>query len=380
MRYLRPAALAAASFVLLLAAGGPGASADETAPVVAAVPRIRATVLPDRVGPPAARARDLFTGAAFDACTAPPLETMRAWRDSSPYGAVGIYTSGSQRGCAQPRLGADWVRQARAMGWRFLPVHVGLQAPCSELSRKPKRIDPARAVQQGREEAVEAVRGLKAVGLGKGSPVFLDIEAYPLRDPACGQAVVDFTLGWTQALHLAGYGSGFYSSLDSGIADLAAAARAAARRCPTPSGTPAGTTGPTRRAAGRSRRTSGPCASASTSTAAMSRRPTAGRRSPSTGTRSMPHWPAEAASLPQGEPQEAQAAAVATGLRDVPGTGPARAQAHPRLRPHALRAARARHPEPGRRRPRPSFVTPVTHAPSIPPVPAAVIGATVPEC
>ncbi|WP_328955732.1 DUF1906 domain-containing protein [Kitasatospora purpeofusca] len=232
MRYLRPAALAAASFVLLLAAGGPGASADETAPVVAAVPRIRATVLPDRVGPPAARARDLFTGAAFDACTAPPLETMRAWRDSSPYGAVGIYTSGSQRGCAQPRLGADWVRQARAMGWRFLPVHVGLQAPCSELSRKPKRIDPARAVQQGREEAVEAVRGLKAVGLGKGSPVFLDIEAYPLRDPACGQAVVDFTLGWTQALHLAGYGSGFYSSLDSGIADLAAAARAGSAPLP----------------------------------------------------------------------------------------------------------------------------------------------------
>ncbi|MFC5666188.1 DUF1906 domain-containing protein [Kitasatospora misakiensis] len=233
MRYLRPAAVAAASFVLLLAAaGGPGASADETAPVAAAVPRIRATVLPDRVGPPTARARDHYAGPAFDACTAPPLETLRAWRDSSPYGAVGIYTSGGQRGCAQPRLTADWVRQARAMGWRFLPVHVGLQAPCSELKGKPQRIDPARAAQQGREEADEAVRGLKAVGLGKGSPVFLDIEAYPLRDPACGQAVVDFTLGWTQALHLAGYRSGFYSSLDSGIADLAAAARAGSAPLP----------------------------------------------------------------------------------------------------------------------------------------------------
>ncbi|MER5349127.1 DUF1906 domain-containing protein [Kitasatospora sp. NPDC002551] len=232
MRHLRLAALAAASLVLLLAAGGPGAGADDAVPVAAAVPRIRAAVLPDRLGPPAARLRDLYAGAAFDACTAPPLETLRAWSDTSPYGALGIYTSGSQRGCTQPLLTADWVRRARAMGWRFMPVHVGLQAPCSDLKRKPKRIDPARAAQQGREEAAEAVEGLRTVGLGPGSPVFLDIEAYPLRDPACGQAVVDFTVGWTQALHAAGYRSGFYSSLDSGIADLAAAARAGSSPLP----------------------------------------------------------------------------------------------------------------------------------------------------
>ncbi|MFB7472855.1 DUF1906 domain-containing protein [Kitasatospora sp. NPDC056184] len=232
MRHLRPAALAAASLVLLLAVGGPGASADDAAPAAAVVPRIRAAVLPDRLGPPPARPRDLYAGEAFDACTAPPLETLRAWRDASPYGALGIYTSGGQRGCAQPRLTADWVGQARAMGWRFLPVHVGLQAPCSDLKRKPKRIDPARAAQQGREEAAEAVEGLRAVGLGQGSPVFLDIEAYPMRDPSCGQAVVDFTVGWTQALHAAGYRSGFYSSLDSGISDLAAAARAGSSPLP----------------------------------------------------------------------------------------------------------------------------------------------------
>ncbi|WP_406201621.1 DUF1906 domain-containing protein [Kitasatospora sp. NBC_01560] len=232
MRYLRPTALAAASLVLLLAVDGPDVSAEATAPVAAAVPRIRATVLPDRAGPPALRTRDLYSGAAFDACTAPPLDTLRAWRDASPYGALGVYTSGSQRGCAQPRLTADWVRQARAMGWQFLPVHVGLQAPCSELKGKPARIDPARAAQQGRDEAAEAVRGLMAVGFGKGSPVFLDIESYPLHDPGCGQAVVEFTLGWTQALHAAGFRSGFYSSLDSGVADLAAAALAGSSPMP----------------------------------------------------------------------------------------------------------------------------------------------------
>ncbi|WP_030232813.1 glycoside hydrolase domain-containing protein [Streptomyces sp. NRRL S-350] len=229
MRYLRPAALLAASLVLLLATDGTGVSAGAAARTTA-VPRIRAVTLPDRGAPP--RYRETWSGAAFDACAAPPLDTLRAWRGTSPYGAVGIYTSGSQRGCGQPRLTADWVRQARALGWRFLPVHVGLQAPCADQSSKPRRIDPANAVQQGRDEAGEAVRALQPLGFGVGSPVYLDIEAYPLRDPACSQAVVDFTLGWTQALHSAGYRSGFYSSLDSGITDLAAAARAGSSPMP----------------------------------------------------------------------------------------------------------------------------------------------------
>ncbi|MEU9073612.1 DUF1906 domain-containing protein [Kitasatospora sp. NPDC048538] len=230
MRYLRPAALVAASLVLLLATDGTGVNTEATAPAAAAVPRIRALTLPDRIGPP--RLRDAYAGPAFDACTAPPVDTLRAWRAASPYGALGIYVSGSQRGCPQPRLTADWVRQARALGWRFLPVHVGLQAPCSRLSRKPRRIDPATAVRQGRDEADEAVRALRSLGFGPGAPVYLDVEAYPMNDPACGQAVVDYTLGWTEALHSAGYRSGFYSSLESGVSDLAAAARAGSSPLP----------------------------------------------------------------------------------------------------------------------------------------------------
>ncbi|MFC9325198.1 DUF1906 domain-containing protein [Kitasatospora sp. NPDC057015] len=239
VRYLRPTSLAAASLVLLLATdGGAGGGAEALAATAAASqgppppPRIRATVLDDPAGPPAGQPGQVFSGAGFDTCTAPSLETMKAWRTDSPYGAVGIYTSGAQRACAQPRLTADWIRQARAMGWRFVPTHVGRQAPCRTQPGKPGHIDLADAVRQGREEAAAAVRGLKAVGLGKGSPVYLDIEAYPRQDAACGQAVVDFALGWTQALHAAGYRSGFYSSLDSGIADLAAAARAGSSPLP----------------------------------------------------------------------------------------------------------------------------------------------------
>lgn len=230
MRHLRLAALIAAALVLLSATDGTGVKAEAAVPAAVAAPRIRAVTLPDRFGPP--RLRDTWNGPAFDACTAPSLDTLKAWRDASPYGALGIYTSGSQRGCTQPRLTVDWVRQARSMGWRFLPVHVGLQAPCADPSHKPKRIDPATAVDQGRDEAGEAVRALRALGIAVGSPVYLDIEAYPPHDPVCGQAVVDFTLGWTAGLHDAGYGSGFYSSLDSGIADLAAAARAGSSPLP----------------------------------------------------------------------------------------------------------------------------------------------------
>ncbi|MCG6497780.1 DUF1906 domain-containing protein [Kitasatospora sp. A2-31] len=173
-----------------------------------------------------------FTGAGFDACSAPPVEAMSAWRVASPYGAVNIYSSGSQRACAQTRLTPQWVGMVRAMGWRLVPTHVGLQAPCAERDDKPLRIDPARAEEQGAEEAAEAAAALRVLGLGPGSPVYLDMEAYPTGDAVCSRAVVDFTVGWTRALQAAGYRSGFYSSLNSGIADVVAAARAG--RTPLP--------------------------------------------------------------------------------------------------------------------------------------------------
>ncbi|MDH6576290.1 glycoside hydrolase domain-containing protein [Kitasatospora sp. MAP5-34] len=248
MRYLAPAALTAATLVLLLATDHPlrEAAADtgtvrtvrlaSTAATVPPAARPRTplpppTVLPDSPRWPATPGR-IFTGAGFDACTAPSLDAMKAWRQYSPYGAVGIYTSGSQRACDQPRLTAAWVRKVRELGWQLLPTHVGLQAPCSTGKSRPGRIDPAKAVAQGRTEAAEAVRGLRALGLGRGSPVYLDIESYPDGDAACAKAVVDFTLGWTQALHGAGYHAGFYSSADSGIRDLDAAARAGASPLP----------------------------------------------------------------------------------------------------------------------------------------------------
>ncbi|MCM2422712.1 DUF1906 domain-containing protein [Streptomyces sp. RKAG293] len=175
----------------------------------------------------------VFMGRGFDACSAPSLKAMRAWaHGASPYGAVGIYISGRQRGCEQTHLTADWISQVRELGWRLMPTHVGRQPPCSERADSQQTIDPAHATQQGREEAAEAFTAARNLGLGRGTPVYLDLEAYPLGSAGCAQAVIDFTLGWTQGLHSAGYLSGFYSSTLSGVTDLLAARRAGAAPMP----------------------------------------------------------------------------------------------------------------------------------------------------
>ncbi|GAA1217832.1 hypothetical protein GCM10009665_04650 [Kitasatospora nipponensis] len=227
--FLRQAALTAATLVLLLPAGAAEAAPGTAGPADGA----------GRAGGPAGaakpdrRASEVTHGLGFEACTAPPLDTMRTWWDDSPYSAVGIYSSGSQRACGQPRLTADWVHQALAMGWRLIPTHVGRQAPCNGDAPQSGRLDPAHATEQGRAEADEAVAGLTALGLGPGNPVYLDIESYPGgNDPTCVRAVVDAVLGWTDELHQAGYLAGFYSSVDSGVHDLIAAVRAG--RSPAP--------------------------------------------------------------------------------------------------------------------------------------------------
>src|SRR5262249_27702845 len=47
---------------------------------------------------------------AFDTCEAPSLDSMRAWRDSSPYGSVAVYIGGAARACPNTALDSPgWV-------------------------------------------------------------------------------------------------------------------------------------------------------------------------------------------------------------------------------------------------------------------------------
>jgi hypothetical protein len=158
-----------------------------------------------------------YTGLGFDACAAPSRRTMRAWR-SSPYRAIGVYIGGANRACSQPNLTASWVAAQVAAGWHLIPTYVGLQAPTSACGSCAK-LSGATAAAQGRAAANDAVADAKATGIGPGSPIYNDMEAYT-RTSSATRATLAFLAAWTKRLHALGYDSGVYSSGGSGIADL----------------------------------------------------------------------------------------------------------------------------------------------------------------
>ncbi len=165
----------------------------------------------------------VFHGKGFDACTAPDLDTMSAWRDS-PYGAVGVYIGGRARSCAQPNLSRSWVHAVSGMGWRILPIYVGSQSPCAtNAHQRLSPIDAGHPDSQGASEAADAARAAAALGIARNSPVYLDMESYDTRPDRCTSPVLGFTQSWSRNLRARGYLPGFYSSADSGIAQIEAA-------------------------------------------------------------------------------------------------------------------------------------------------------------
>jgi hypothetical protein len=123
--------------------------------------------------------------------------------------------------CSYGNFSASWVSHTAAQGWRFMPLWVGRQAPCSNIPGVAV-INPSQAAAEGKAEASSAVTAAKKFGFGKGTPIYFDMEGYNASG-SCGSAVVNFLGRWTQALHAAGYVSGVYASAASGIKDLAAA-------------------------------------------------------------------------------------------------------------------------------------------------------------
>jgi hypothetical protein len=167
----------------------------------------------------------VFSGQAFDTCSAPDPALLRAWRHGSPYGALGLYIGGGNRACGQPLLNRGYVYQAAAMGWKMLPLYVGAQAPCvTGAHAHTKRINSWNAFGQGQADGQDAVRAARGLGLASSSPLYLDMEAYARDKGKCSLAVLRYTTAWSRAVHDAGYLSGFYSSADSGVADLASLA------------------------------------------------------------------------------------------------------------------------------------------------------------
>jgi len=168
---------------------------------------------------PSALAGMTGSGLGFDTCTAPSTATMSAWL-ASPYRVVATYLGGANWACDYGNFSASWVSQVAAEGWRFAPLWVGRQAPCTGLSYVAT-INPSQAAAEGQAEAASAVAAARTFGFGPGTPIYFDMEAYATSNGACTSAVLSFLGGWTRALHADGYVSGVYSSAGSGIRDLA---------------------------------------------------------------------------------------------------------------------------------------------------------------
>jgi hypothetical protein len=165
---------------------------------------------------------EVFTGLGFDACAAPSSRAMAAWA-SSPYRAIGVYIGGANRACSQPNLTSAWVGEQVAVGWRLIPTYVGLQAPTSSCGSCAKlSSSTSKATAQGTEAASDAVAKAQSVGIGPGSPIYFDMEAYT-RTSSATAATLALLSAWTVRLHALGYTSGAYSSSSSGIADLSRA-------------------------------------------------------------------------------------------------------------------------------------------------------------
>jgi Domain of unknown function (DUF1906) len=173
-------------------------------------------VLPPPVSPPAVHPVN-----GFDSCTAPSIATMRVWRQQ--YAAVGVYIGGANSACAYGNLSAAWIGSAADMGWGMLPTYVGPQAPC--WGYQGALINPGKAAAEGRTAGANAVSDARLFGLAAGSPIYYDMEAY-LGGQSCTDAVLTFLSAWDKTVAGKGYRTGVYSSQDSGIRDLQAAAAA----------------------------------------------------------------------------------------------------------------------------------------------------------
>lgn len=161
-----------------------------------------------------------YTGKAFDSCSAPTEAQMAAWKQSSPYDAIGINIGGENRACAQPNLTPRWVHDEAAAGWHFFLLYAGAQAPgtvcttCTTMSTT----DPT---DQAAAAAANAVDQAAALGFQPGTPIFYDLRDY--ADGGSNSAtVLSFLSSWGGFTSQYGYPGGAHGAMGSAVKDLVA--------------------------------------------------------------------------------------------------------------------------------------------------------------
>jgi probable HAF family extracellular repeat protein len=140
---------------------------------------------------------------------------MTAWWNASPFFDVGFYVGGENYcyrrrkdgTCVRkdPNLDLSWVTDMQNQVWGLMPIWVGLQAPCIPGGKKKfNLINPAKAQQQGMDDAKNAAGAMSALGL-TGTVIFYDMEFYQPDGGTCSTAVQQFLTGWVKGMTANGF-------------------------------------------------------------------------------------------------------------------------------------------------------------------------------
>src|SRR5215467_7240676 len=132
---------------------------------------------------------------------------MTKWLASS-YRAVGVYIGGANRACAQANLTRSWLTAIASQGWHYFPIYPGLQSSCV-LASGDATITTSKAAAEGKAAADDAAAQAASLGIGRGTPLIFDMEAY---GPACDSQVTTFLSAWDAELNARGYRSALYES------------------------------------------------------------------------------------------------------------------------------------------------------------------------
>ena len=84
------------------------------------------------------------------------------------------------------------------MGWKFIPLDVGLQAPCADRTKHPMSRDLTKAQKQGQVGRQGGPAQRREAGICLlGSALYSDIESFSSTDVGCADAVRSYLTGWT---------------------------------------------------------------------------------------------------------------------------------------------------------------------------------------
>lgn len=142
----------------------------------------------------------------FDSCEQTkltPTDMLDIWNNTSFFDFY-FYIGGESANCvgvagAPP---ATWVSDTENVGWNFLPIYVGLQAPCTTGKGETMSLNEDTAFTQGVQDAQYAQSDADNYGFADGTVIALDIEGYasgPGHSTCITQArasVEHFVDGW----------------------------------------------------------------------------------------------------------------------------------------------------------------------------------------